>query len=809
MKKNYLLSLFAFTMSQAQVINFPDANFAARLSQSSLSNSIAKDINDNPMVIDADNDGQITVAESQLVYHMNISAQEAGILKVADLSGIEYFTNLRSLDCSYNELTSLDLNTLGQLISLNCNNNNVATLNVSGISSLDYLSCQFNLLTSLNLAGNTALKQLICAKNNLVTLDLSELPLLEYIDCRYNVSITDLNIAGLSNISYLDCSGNHITSLDFQASASALKELICHHNDLNIIEIGTCDQLVRLDCSFNPIWSLEFYNQGPNLISNLNCSSTLITSIDISNLPNVHYLTGLSFQNCLDLEYANVKNGSPSGAEFGNNPSLIYICADEEEIPFIENLYSQYPELVQINSYCSFTPGGTYYRITGTNVFDSEANGCDASDVAIPGMKFSRSSPGGSGFVIADQNGLFDIPVSQGVHQIAPILEHPEFFTVSPTSVSVDFPAQSSPVNQQFCITPNGTHNDLEVTIMPVNAARPGFDAAYHLLFRNTGNTTLQAQMSLQFNDPVMDFVQSVPMPSNQSDGVLVWDNLPIAPFETRTVLLTMNLNSPMEIPALNDGDLLHFSASLTYAGTDETPVNNTDEFTQTVVNSYDPNDKTCLEGESITPQQAGDYLHYLIRFENTGTFPAENVVVKDIIDTTKFDISSLVPINSNYEFVTRITDTNKVEFIFENINLPFDDATNDGYILFKIKTKSDIALGSTLSNTASIYFDYNFPIVTNTAMTTVAFPLDATDINNSNGFKLYPNPAKNIINISSTTNAIVNAVSVYNMLGQEVMKVLPSVGDHSIDVSHLQTGSYIIKVVSEGTNWTSQFIKD
>ena len=72
-----------------------------------------------------------------------------------------------------------------------------------------------------------------------------------------------------------------------------------------------------------------------------------------------------------------------------------------------------------------------------------------------------------------------------------------------------------------------------------------------------------------------------------------------------------------------------------------------------------------------------GKEVHYLIRFENTGTANAENIVVKDMIDTTKFDINSLIPIDGSHPFVTKISNTNKVEFIFENINLPFGDANN------------------------------------------------------------------------------------------------------------------------------------
>ena len=52
----------------------------------------------------------------------------------------------------------------------------------------------------------------------------------------------------------------------------------------------------------------------------------------------------------------------------------------------------------------------------------------------------------------------------------------------------------------------------------------------------------------------------------------------------------------------------------------DEIPIDNIFNLTQTVVNSYDPNDKTCLQGKTVSSEVIGEYVHYLIRFENTGS---------------------------------------------------------------------------------------------------------------------------------------------------------------------------------------------
>jgi hypothetical protein len=130
-----------------------------------------------------------------------------------------------------------------------------------------------------------------------------------------------------------------------------------------------------------------------------------------------------------------------------------------------------------------------------------------------------------------------------------------------------------------------------------------------------------------------------------------------------------------------------------------------------------------------------------------------------------------MILIRGSHSFTTRISSTNKVEFIFGNINLPFDDANNDGYVVFKIKTKPTLVVGNTFSNTASIYFDYNFPIITNTATTTIQL-LGTRDFEFTEYFTLYPNPAKNVLNIQAKGEATISSLEIYNVLGQLVLAV-------------------------------------
>jgi len=376
-------------------------------------------------------------------------------------------------------------------------------------------------------------------------------------------------------------------------------------------------------------------------------------------------------------------------------------------------------------------------------------NGCDALDSLYPNQKFTISNGSTSSNFISNTSGNYSIPVQSGTYTITPVNESSNYFNITPSSFQVTFPDQASPFVQDYCIASNGNHIDLEIIIIPISAAVPGFDANYKLIYKNKGTTTQSGYVELSFNDDISDFVNATPMVSNQSIGLLTWNYTDLIPFESREILFKVNLNSPMETPAVNAGSHLGYGSIIFPMITDEQPNDNHSDLKQLAVNSFDPNDKTCSEGDITDTTVIGKYVSYVIRFENNGTYQAQNIVVKDTIDTTKFDITTLVPVSASHSFTTKITENNKVEFIFENINLPFDNANNDGYVAFKIKTKPTLIVGDSFQNSAKIYFDYNFPIQTNTALTNIQ-ALKNQDFEFNNDFSLAPNPAKNELKIGT-----------------------------------------------------------
>jgi hypothetical protein len=503
-----------------------------------------------------------------------------------------------------------------------------------------------------------------------------------------------------------------------------------------------------------------------------------------------------------------IKNGINENINFGNNPNLRFVCGDVGQLASLQsliNLYT-YGNICALNNYCSFTPGGTFYTINGNNKFDSNTNGCDALDIPFPNFKIKFTNGTYSDVLVPDNSGNYNYSLQGGTQTITPILENPTHFNVSPTTATVTFPATASPATRNFCITPNGIHPDLEIAFLPITRARPGFDAIYKIVYKNKGNQTMSGNITVQFPDNTTDFVSAAPVVNTQNVGNLIWNYANLLPFESRSITFTLNLNTPMETPPLNAGSLIGFSGTITPIIGDEYLNDNSFALRQLVVNSFDPNDKTCLEGNTLEPAKVGDFVHYMIRFQNDGTAAAQNIVVKDMIDTAKFDIATLIPVDGSHSFTTKISNTNQVEFIFENINLPFATGTNQGYVAFKIKTKSTLVLGNTFSNLANIYFDYNFPIITNNYTTTIA-ALSNQDFEFSKYFSLYPNPAKENLNIEVKNDIEISSISVYNMLGQLVLVNTSS--DKTIDVSGLKTGNYFVKISTDKGTANSRFVKD
>lgn len=431
--------------------------------------------------------------------------------------------------------------------------------------------------------------------------------------------------------------------------------------------------------------------------------------------------------------------------------------------------------------------------LSGTLTLDSEGNGCESGGTPAAYVMVSLTNGNDFRYTFTDANGNYTfLNVPDGVNYISVMGQGPQTYQTVPASYTLTTPGVIEGNN--FCLTAPDPYNDVMVYILPYQLPRPGFPFHCKLLLQNLGNTTLNGAVTLEFDDTIMTYDSSSPM-MNLTGNILDVYYANLEPFTPQYVDVYFTVFTP---PTVNAGDILNLVANVTAVEGDDNLSNNVDELDLEVVNSFDPNDIACREGEYITEEQADGYLHYLIRFQNTGNADAVNIRVEDILDD-KFDVATFQPIASSHDYRVEI-ENNTVQFIFDNINLPGEEVNepeSHGYVSYRIKPMPNVQLGDTFEATAGIYFDFNEPIITNTATTTIQ---SLSVAQNSKGlFVLYPNPAKNMVNIDFTKNtANTVSISVSDISGKTVLAKNISNGENSFDVSSLTSGMYFVNIKAD-----------
>lgn len=645
---------------------------------------------------------------------------------ISSIEGVQAFENLQSF---YIEMSPnvTDASPIYGITGLTS-----ISFSVCGLTQIDL--SYFPLLTSLNLA--------LCP---IATLDLSHTPLIETLYFgSLSVPVSGVDLTLLSALNELYLFGNTFTALPYLPTVT---ELVVMHS--------------------------------PH------------TNLDVSGLSG---LQELSLQNNMNIIDLNLKTGGDlQSVEFSYNPNLQRVCANAEDISQIQT------ELVlgtgnstpQISNYCNFTPGGGFNTISGTVRFDSDGNGCDASDIPMPFTRIGINDGSEEASSFSNNSGNYLFYTDAGDFTLYPILENPTYFNVTPVNPTVSFPsANNLTANQDFCLTANGTIDDVEVIVSPIGQPVVGNQVRYQVTLRNKGNQVVSqiAGVSCSYDYTKMDLISTSPIHDSQGTDTVFWNYTNLQPFETRTFYCVMEVHTPMDPYPVNIGDEIEISAA---AGlpSDVYQADNQFVLTQEAVSSYDPNDILCLEGDLQPVSAVGDFLHYRIRFENTGTAPAQNVVLKMAINPAKYNVGSLQMLQSSHGSNVRLKD-NILEIIFENINL---DSGGHGNVLLKMRSDNGLQNGDLVSQRADIYFDYNFPVLTNDAET-VFSELSASEPKDSR-ISLWPNPAKEKVVVSSISE--LKHIEIYDVQGRLLQQSVASGREMTVDLSGRKSGMYLVKVVS------------
>jgi hypothetical protein len=349
--------------------------------------------------------------------------------------------------------------------------------------------------------------------------------------------------------------------------------------------------------------------------------------------------------------------------------------------------------------------GSIYYDLNCNQTFDSEDQ-----EVYYPLIINDNNA------IVGTTTATGDFAIAAHPNGILTFLPQTQPGTLPANPVSVDTDALTADVNFNFGLCPDPNFYDVGINASLLNIVRPGFPSQYEIRIKNNSSHIETVQLTADLSLFVNYSNWNISDPYNIIGNSINFDPITLGPFEDISIFVTGTLSASTSLgtPAL-------MTASVSILNTDLDLTNNTSKVNTIVVGSYDPNDimvnKPLIDVEEADAD--GDWLTYRIRFQNTGTFPAEFISVVSEQDEL-VDMTTIQMIDASHSNVWSF-DGREVTWFFENIQLPdslSDPEGSQGYIVYKVRTIAGLGVGDVLEVNAAIYFDYNEPVITNSATT-------------------------------------------------------------------------------------------
>lgn len=367
--------------------------------------------------------------------------------------------------------------------------------------------------------------------------------------------------------------------------------------------------------------------------------------------------------------------------------------------------------------------------------------------------------------------------------------------TTGASSFDVDVNTKNFADTLYFGVTPNGIFSDL-ITNIYSPPLRCNETIKFSVFLKNQGSQIENGNLWFMV-DERLSTLNFIDKPDTiVSPNIYGWYYSDLYPGETVMKCIKIKIPGITEIAV---GELIHFKSYVEEPDITFKWKSNTFCYDPPQRCSFDPNDK------SVNPMRESSYtlfdeeIIYTIRFQNMGNDFAYRVVILDTLDP-KLDWSSFQVLNSSNtaQLVTDINDNGIVTFSFENIRLPYekyDKEGSNGFVCFKIKSIANVPEQSQIKNTASIYFDYNPSIRTNTTNSVMVEKLPTANSQfqeNQLGIKLFPNPASNYLRMISDINKPIQ-YTIYTNQGSEI-KQGEFTGTCLLNLESIQAGSYFLE---------------
>ncbi len=405
-------------------------------------------------------------------------------------------------------------------------------------------------------------------------------------------------------------------------------------------------------------------------------------------------------------------------------------------------------------------------------------------------------------YLTTNSSGQYSIGLNFGDYTVTE--QHPVFDQSCPGAVTL------AAGSQTFNVGCAGGE-PLDVQLAMANGwARPGFELHYGIDLDNltpaaTGNVTLTVTI-----DPALSFLSAIPAPTSVVGNVLTWTSPQLVMsqvFEHKDI--SVRTQVPPDVGLI--GSTLTTTAQLVTANTDGNLANNAATSNQLVTGSYDPNDKTAttsLGSSSTWVINEDDWIDYIIRFQNTGTDTAFNVIITDTLPET-LDPSSIIWGAASHTHSRAVVGQGVLKFIFPNILLPdsnVNEPLSHGFVGFRIRPHLPLLPGTTIENIANIYFDFNPPVITDPSLLVAEFSTGVATVD-SGALLLAPIPANDQLLVSSSRS--IDAVQVFAMDGREELRLSMRSMSTTLHVGRLSSGAYLLVAhLEDGAVLRQRFLK-
>jgi uncharacterized repeat protein (TIGR01451 family) len=438
--------------------------------------------------------------------------------------------------------------------------------------------------------------------------------------------------------------------------------------------------------------------------------------------------------------------------------------------------------------------------VSGRVFFDQNMNKIyDSGEPGINGAKTTLMPANSIAFSDNAGNYLFGTLGGQQTVSYASIIAGLTLFT---DSASYTFNATGNITGKDFGLISTLPDYSIDVQSLYV-FARCNSNQWVTIPIRNNSNVTYDANVWFKHTTAMTYQSASLP-PTLVTADTIFWTVPAIEPYTVT------NLYVLMHNPSGGTLQLEANATSLDAGGVEQ--LSDSYSHSYNVFCAFDPNDKQVTPEGIFVPHYTlmSDTLEYQIRFQNTGTDTAFNVVVLDTLDA-QLDLNSFEILGSSHSVQTEIKNNGAVAFRFNNILLPdsnVNEPLSHGYVRYKIRPLSGLPDTTVITNTAHIFFDFNPDVVTNSTLNTLVYilPTGINEINSLGAVLFFPNPLLNSSTLMfENPNAELFTVAVYDITGKIVSPGKQTTGNKFIiDKGKIANGIYFYKL----TNTESQLSK-